>query len=137
MRSSSFFLTLAAATIAAARPQGIDIDGVQSASGPVIVTPAFDTSIESPTVVPVSLQAEAASAAISTDPASINPYSTVAPSASVLPDAAPSSDPIEKRDGTCATQPPGSGPVAIPDTPAAFAANQVLWVRQPCQTSNN
>lgn len=38
---------------------------------------------------------------------------------------------LEKRDGNCAPQPQGSGPVASPDTPDAFLSNPALAVRCP------
>ena len=154
MRSSAFLLSLAGIALASPRPQDIDINGVESASAPVIITPAFATLSQTASVVPISSQAATAAAAISTDPASINsPTSTsststfipMAPSsvmmaqnpasliasASASPSAKKRSNLAEKRDGTCAPQPPGSGPVADPDTPAAFAANPALSVGQP------
>ena len=36
---------------------------------------------------------------------------------------------MEKRDGNCATQPAGSGPLTTPDDPADFLANPVYAVR--------
>lgn len=36
---------------------------------------------------------------------------------------------IQKRDGNCAPQPKGSGPVTSPDTPEAFLSNPDLAVR--------
>jgi hypothetical protein len=33
-----------------------------------------------------------------------------------------------KRDGTCSVQPPGSGPVPVPDTVDAFLSDPVLQV---------
>jgi hypothetical protein len=153
MRPSAFLLTLAGIPLATSRPQGINIEGVQSASAPAIVTPPYDVSNQTATVAPVSAQAAAASAAIVT--ASVGP-STAVPSVSLtalssiplapssvamaphptsytaLESASPSakkrSYPVKKRDGNCASQPLGSGPVAEPDTPYAFASNPVLWV---------
>jgi hypothetical protein len=149
MRPSAFLLALAGIPLATSLPQGIDIDGVESASAPAIVTPPFDVSNQTATVAPISAQAAAASTAFTTasvDPSAAVPsFSLVAPSSVamaphqtsfiVLESASPSakkrSYPVKKRDGNCATQPPGSGPVAEPDTPSAFASNPVLWVRQP------
>ena len=38
---------------------------------------------------------------------------------------------LDKRDGNCATQPAGSGPVASPDTVDAFLSSTTLQVRSP------
>jgi hypothetical protein len=149
MRPSAFFLTLAGIPLAASRPQGIDVSGVASAAAPSIITPAYGVPSQIATVAPVYVQAAAASAAVATEPASINPSAAVSSVSLVVPSsvamapypasftalesASPSAEKrhnsVEKRDGTCALQPPGSGPVAVPDTPAAFSANAVLAVR--------
>ena len=141
MQSSAFFFALVGLALAAPQPQGIDLDGIASALAPVIVTPTYGTSNQTATVRPVSLQTAAAAAAISTDPASINSHATMfsqvatssvamGPSASASP-LTERSNSVEKRDGTCAPQPLGAGPVAAPDTPESFAMNSVLWVSQP------
>jgi hypothetical protein len=140
MLSSAFFFTLAGLALAAPQPQGIDVSGIASAS-PVIVTPTYGASNQTANVLPVSSQAAAAAAAISTDPASINSQATmssqVAPSSVAMSPSAGASPPTEgshsarKRDGTCAPRPLGAGPVAVPDTAESFAMNPVLWVSQP------
>jgi len=141
MRSSAFFFTVAGLALAAPQPQEIDIDGVASAPRPVIITPTYGVSNQTATVLPVSSQAAAAAAAISTDAASINPHATIfsqaatssvaiGPSASASP-LTERSNSVEKRDGTCAPQPLGAGPVPDPDTPESFAMNSLLWVSQP------
>jgi hypothetical protein len=141
MRSTAFFFTLARLALAAPQPQGIDIVGIASASRPVIVTPTYGVSNQTVTVLPVSSQAAAAAVAISTDPASINPYATILSQVATssiargpLATASPlteRSNSVENRDGTCAPQPLGAGPVAVPDTPESFAMNSLLWVSQP------
>ncbi|KAI4207302.1 MAG: hypothetical protein LQ346_000670 [Caloplaca aetnensis] len=89
MRSACIISALVAIAAAAPAPspQLIDLDGVDAAPDPVLVSAPMDVA----------------------------------------------SDPVEKRDiglvkrdGTCAPQPAGSGPVPTPDTPAAFTASAEL-----------
>lgn len=91
MRSACIISALVAIAAAAPAPspQLIDLDGVDAAPDPVLVSAPMDVA----------------------------------------------SDPVEKRDiglvkrdGTCAPQPAGSGPVPTPDTPAAFTASAELQV---------
>jgi len=101
------------AGLALAAPQGIDIDAVIAAADPVFVTPVATVAKQIATVLPVASQAAAASAAVSADPAS--PTST-----------ASSKRDLVARDGTCAVQPAGSGPVTARDTVEAFQRSQKL-----------
>lgn len=104
------YIIPALAGLAFAAPQGIDIDGVEAAADPVFVTPVATVATQLATVVPVAEQAAAASEGISTAPAS--PTTTASSKRSLI-----------GRDGTCAKQPAGSGPVASPDTVQAFQSN--------------
>lgn len=103
---------LAGLAVAIPRPQGIAPDGV-ALQRPSMVTPAVDVVSEAAAVLPVAAQAAAASAAIAA-----STETGVAKRAHVV-----------ERDGTCAPQSTGSGPVATPDTPDAFLENSALWVR--------
>jgi len=110
MRRSAFLLALAGIPLAASRPQ------------------AFYASNQTTTVASVSSQVETSS--ITMAPSYVVMYPPLlVPSTSPL--ANKRSNSVEKRDGTCAPQPLGAGPVAAPDTPESFAMNSVLWVSQP------
>ncbi|MCJ1479031.1 hypothetical protein MMC13_007715 [Lambiella insularis] len=104
----SVFLISAALSVAFAlpHPQEIDLDGVAAAPPPVFVTPAIDVVSQAPTLLPAS---------------TIAPITTDAPSSRKRSDRCP-----VKRDGTCASQPAGSGPVPTPDTVDAFHADPEL-----------
>ena len=115
MRSFFTLPVLAALVAAAPRPQDIDLDQVEQAADPVIITPAADVATEVATVAAITEQAAAASAAVSQDPAA-NTASPV------------SERDVLERDSTCAKQKPGKGPVAKPDTPEAFLALDALSV---------
>lgn len=109
------YIVPALAGLALAAPQGIDIDAVLAAADPVFVTPAANVATQVASVVPVASQAAAASAAISADPVSAT--TTVSSRRSLI-----------RRDGTCAKQPIGSGPVAKNDTVEAFKYNPAFPV---------
>lgn len=117
MRSFLALPVLIAVVAAAPRPQDIDFDQVEQAADPVIVTPAVDVATQIATVAAVTEQAAAASAAISAEPAVPTADSTSSSKRS-----------LEARDAACAKQPAGKGPVASPDTPAAFLASTDLAV---------
>lgn len=109
MRSFFTLPVLAAVVAAVPRPQDIDLDQVEQAPDPVIVTPAVDVATQVVTVAAVTEQAAAASAAVSAEPA-------------VNSDSSLDARDLVGRDSACAKQKPGSGPVASPDTPEAFLA---------------
>ncbi|KAH0365382.1 ubiquitin carboxyl-terminal hydrolase, partial [Aureobasidium melanogenum] len=113
MRSSILLVLLPSLALAAPYPQDIDLDAVDAAPDPVIVTPAVDVVAQTATAAPIAQQTESAAAAIATDPA------TGSTSASKR-------DLLETRDGSCAKQPKGAGPVISPDTVDAFMANTDL-----------
>ena len=98
------FVLSALAGLAAAAPQLIDVDGVDAAPDPVF------------TVAPITVVSQSVAPAPT---ASISPITT---------DVAKRELPHAKRDGTCAKQPVGAGPVPTPDTPAAFSASADLEV---------
>lgn len=133
MRSSTFLFAVAGLALAAPQPQGMDLEAVATAPPPVFITPIYRGVNQIATVLPVSSQAAAAAAAISTDPVSVNSFTTVGPSASGSP-LIKRSNSVGKRDGTCAPQNLGAGPVAVPDTPVAFTQNSALWVPPPSRT---
>lgn len=115
MRSFLTLPVLAALVAAAPRPQDIDLDQVEQAADPVVITPAADVATGVATVAAITEQAAAASAAVSEDPAT----NTALPIAE---------RDVIARDSTCAKQKAGKGPVAKPDTPAAFLALDALSV---------
>ncbi|KAL1311455.1 hypothetical protein AAFC00_004400 [Neodothiora populina] len=103
---STLALTLASAQL-------LDIAGIDAAGPPLLVVPALATARQTVSVLPVAAQVSAAAATVS---------AALATSDLNLP-----STPVEKREGSCAKLATGAGPVASPDTPAAFLANNVLW----------
>ncbi|KAK5999469.1 hypothetical protein QM012_005470 [Aureobasidium pullulans] len=113
MRSSILFALLPSIALAAPYPQDIDLDAVEAAPDPVIVTPAVDVVAQTATAAPIAQQTESAAAAIATAPAATS-------------NSASKRDLLEARDGTCAKQAKGSGPVINPDTVDAFTANTDL-----------
>lgn len=115
MRSSILLALLPGLALAAPYPQDIDLDAVDAAPDPVIVTPAIDVVAQTATAAPIAQQTESAAAAIASDPAT----GSTSPSKRDL---------LEVRDGTCGKQPQGAGPVISPDTVDAFMANTDLSV---------
>ena len=107
MRAALILPVLAAFAAAAPRPQGIDLAGVDAAPAPVFVTPAYDVLSQSATAAPTS-----SIQPITTDAVGLRKRRAL----------------MEKRDGNCAPQPPGSGPTPTPDTPDAFRTYQPLQV---------
>lgn len=101
MRSA--YLTSCLASIAYAAPQLIDLAAIDAAPNPVLVAAPLDVTQNIP---------------VSSAPAPIQPITTPVTKREV----------IKKRDGDCSKQPAGSGPVASPDTPAAFQADPDLQV---------
>jgi hypothetical protein len=103
-------LVLLCGYLGLAAAQLVDIS-VVDAVPPVFITPAVAVQSQQATYsAPVSLPTDAAS--------------------EDSPDAKSAKRWISIRDGTCAPQPAGSGPVSDPDTPDAFLANQYLQVIQ-------
>ncbi|TIA09240.1 hypothetical protein D6C81_08785 [Aureobasidium pullulans] len=110
MRAFFTLPVLAAVVAAAPRPQDIDLDQVEQAADPVLITPPVDVVSQVVNVAAVTEQAAAASAAVYADPA-VNDGSSSKKRGVVARDESP-----------CAKQPKGSGPVATPDTVEAFLA---------------
>ena len=106
MLSALLVAALAGISSAIPAPQGIEIPAAVAAADPVLYTVPLDVDSNVPQAVA---------------PAPVEPITTGA--AKVKRDASP-----VKRDGTCATQPTGSGPVPSPDTVAAFQADPDLQV---------
>ena len=94
---------LADIAAAAPSPQGIEIPSAVLAADPVLFTPPFDVASNVPKPVAT---------------APLEPIST--PGTKIKRDA------LVERDGSCAPQPSGSGPVPTPDTPAAFESDPDL-----------
>ncbi|KAI5250425.1 hypothetical protein E4T43_00013 [Aureobasidium subglaciale] len=149
MRSSFLYALLPTLALAAPRPQDINLDAVDAAPDPVIVTPAVAVVAQTATAAAIAAQTLSAAAAIATDPASTDTTGIEKRDDSGSVDLAACNyfcdnttvtvsardtsigglakrDVLEARDVTCAKQPTGAGPVTSPDTPEAFAANQDL-----------
>ena len=102
------FIVAALAKIIAAvpNPQGIEIPSAVLDANPVLFTPPLDVISDIPKVVITS---------------PLEPITT--------PDLKIKRDPsLIERDGSCASQPAGSGPHPTPDTPSAFLADPDLQV---------
>lgn len=111
MRSAPLFLALLGTALAIPhpQPQSIDVDGVEAAADPVMVTPPMDV--------------------VSDDPDFLTTTAVEAvPTATAAPIARRREVDNEKRDGTCQPLPQGSGPAAYADTPEAFLADKNLQV---------
>lgn len=136
MRSICLLSTFVALTLAAPRPvpQVMALEEIADFPAPSFYTPPDNVVSQVPTLLPSSVLAASVSANIATEPA-------VAPTATAIAvkrdggsntywsTYSPTNVTSKaKRDGTCALQPAGAGPVATPDTPSAFASNSVLWV---------
>jgi hypothetical protein len=102
MRSALILSALAAVTFAIPRPQDIDYAPTDDVPDPDPLGPDYSSTIE---------------------PVDYDPVAAVASAVAAVDEAPPSPSPYEKRSGTCEPQPPGSGPVPVPDTPAAFLAD--------------
>ena len=105
MRYSLIFSTLAG--LAVAIPQKIDIAGVDAAPDPVFVAAPLDVISDQPSPAP-------------TKP--VEPITSKVSKRGLQ---------VQRRDGNCAPQQPGPGPVPTPDTPAAFTAYADFKVRDP------
>ena len=108
MRLSILTLGIVGSALALPHPQDIDLDAVAAAEPPVIVTPPYDVASNIPSVLTTT---------------SVAPIATDGPESRKRSDTA-----VEKRDGTCAAQPAGHGPVPSPDTAAAFQSDPDLQV---------
>ncbi len=97
---------LADITAAVPSPQGIEIPSAVLDANPILFTPPLDVVSDVPKVVAT---------------APLEPITT--PGSKIKRDAA-----LVKRDGTCASQPAGAGPVPTPDTASAFLADPDLQV---------
>ena len=98
MRFITWASYFAAAVIAAPSPQLIDVDGVDAAPDPEFVAAPVD--VASDTAPPAATEV-------------MTPATT---------DVSKRSLTLKPRDGNCAVQPAGSGPVPSPDTSKAFSA---------------
>ena len=96
---------LAGLAASAPAPQFINLDAIDAAPDPVLVSAPFDVTKNIPAAVA---------------PAPITPIT--------VPGTKRHVDDLEKRDGTCAPQPSGAGPVPTPDTVQAFSADPDLAV---------
>lgn len=99
MRSAILVAALAGIIVAIPTPQDIDYAAVEASGDPVLVSAPLDVQ---------SSTAKAVAAA---------PIEPIVLDASKV-----------KRDGTCAPQPAGSGPVPSPDTADAFLSSPDLQV---------
>jgi len=86
----------------------MDLDAIAAAPDPVLVTPPVDVTENIPADVPAP---------------------PIVPLTSDVPSKIKRSRPLFERDGNCAPQPKGSGPVPTPDTPDAFEAFPTSAVR--------
>jgi hypothetical protein len=111
MRSAPLFLALLGTALAIPHPQPqlSDLDGVDAAADPVMVTPPMDVVSDAPDFLTTT---------------AVEPVAT----ATAAPLARRRGVDREKRDGTCQPQPAGSGPLAYEDTPEAFLADKKLQV---------
>lgn len=124
MRSSIFVSALIGVVAASpiALPQDIDIDGIDAANIPVPQGPPVGATLQTPTYNVAAADASASANAVAT-PVSI---------ASDTPSRRRSVD----VNAPCAPQPPGSGTVSNPDTPAGFSADRDYNVSFPhCRCS--
>ena len=110
MHSALIVATWASVAFSIPAPQLINLDAID-AYNPVLVAAPLDVEQNTPPEEPA---------------APIQPITTVAASSSKKRSAE-----VEKRDGNCAPQPTGSGPVSDPDTVSAFQANPTYSVCSP------
>ena len=109
MRSLVPLVALLGLVAAVPYPQLTDLDAVDAADDPVFVTPPLDVASNLPSALTTT---------------SVAPITTEDPGASKLK----RSYQVEKRDGSCAPQPSGSGPAITPDTASAFLAAPTFQV---------
>lgn len=103
-----------------AHAQLLDLETI-NASPPAFVAPSLDVASQSVTYSPVPTLA----AAIASDEGASG---IPAPTTTIAPPQRRRRGQPEKRDGTCASQPAGSGPVPTPDTVSAFLSDTTLQV---------
>lgn len=99
MRSALILPILTGLALAIPAPQLVDLVAIEASPAPDLVSAPLDISQDTPPDIPAS---------------SIAPTTTAA---TRKRDAD-----IKKRDGNCAVQPTGSGPVPTPDTVDAFTS---------------
>ncbi|KAI9773059.1 MAG: hypothetical protein M1840_008179 [Geoglossum simile] len=102
MRSVLILSALAAVTFAIPRPQDIEYAPADDVPAPDPLGPDYSSTVE---------------------PVDYDPAAAVALAIAAVEEAPPSSTPYGKRSGTCEPQPPGHGPVPVPDTPDEFLAD--------------
>jgi len=91
------------------QPQFIDVDGIEAAADPVMVTPPMAVILDTPDFL-TTTAVEAVATATAAPVTRRGALGKV------------------KRDGTCEQLPKGSGPLAYADTPEAFVADTGLQV---------
>jgi len=108
MKQIVLLAALIGVAISTPTPQMINLDAIDAAPDPVLVSAPIDVTQNVPAPVP-------------SDP--LTPITD--------PNTKRGINNIEKRDGTCAPQPSGSGKVTSPDTAEAFCGNSEYSVHLP------
>ena len=105
MRSALIVSVLTGLALAVPTPQLVDLNAIEAFPPPVLVAAPLDVSNDTPPDVPAP---------------------SIAPITS--PPVQKRNTEIKRRDGDCAAQPSGSGPVPTPDTVDAFMASPTFQV---------
>ena len=100
MHQIAALAALVGIAVSAPAPQLINLAAIDAAPDPVLVTAPLDVSENIPSPVAT---------------APLTPITTPGTKRDLLD--------VQKRDGTCATQPAGDGPTTSPDTATAFTSN--------------
>ena len=100
------FAAFVGIAVSAPSPQLINVAAIEAAPDPVLYTPPLDVESNVPT------------------PAATAPLTPI-----TTPGSKRDTIGVEKRDGTCAQQPVGGGPVPAPDTASTFSQDDDLQVR--------
>ncbi|KAJ9666778.1 hypothetical protein H2201_003182 [Coniosporium apollinis] len=109
--------------LAAPQPQDIDIEAVEAAPDPVMITPAVAIPSQAATGAAAVVEAAAAIEVSLLKRTDMVCGGEEDPSACIEVETKRDVH-VVKRDGDCSKQPVGSGPVPSPDTAAAFISNQ-------------
>ncbi|EON68796.1 hypothetical protein W97_08054 [Coniosporium apollinis CBS 100218] len=120
---SLFLAGFASLALAAPRPQNIDIEAVEAAPDPVMVTPAVAAPSQGASVAAAVVEAAAATKVSLLKRTNMICGGEEDPSACIEVESKRDVQ-VRKRDGDCSKQPLGSGPVPSPDTAVAFSSNQ-------------
>lgn len=105
MRSALLLPMLIGLALSVPTPQLVDLVAIEASPAPDLVSAPLDVSQDTPPDIPA---------------ASIAPITTAVTRKRDVD--------IDKRDGNCAVQPTGSGPVPTPDTVDAFTAYPTFQV---------